>query len=78
MHFLGLAGMPRRIPDIQMFIELETLLVQWLTSFGFWCSTIFFYNYDLFSTNNLFFQFNNNVMLWHLIALGGSFYFFCF
>jgi len=28
MHFLGLAGMPRRIPDILIFIEVEILLVQ--------------------------------------------------
>lgn len=64
MHFLGIAGMPRRIPDYPdvywawNFISSVGSLV---TVFG--VVLFFFIIYDLFTTNNLFYQINNNTYI---------------
>lgn len=66
MHFLGLAGMPRRIPDYaETFIYYNKV-----ASFGSWISTIslivfFITIFDSFSSFNLVKYFNYNIILNH-------------
>jgi hypothetical protein len=61
MHFLGLAGMPRRIPDypdVYWAWNFVSSVGSLVSVFG--VLLFFFIIYDLFSSNNLFFQLNNN------------------
>ena len=70
MHFLGLAGMPRRIPDypdIYWGWNFVSSIGSLVSVFGV---VVFFYIvYDLFTTNNLFLSLNNNV---YIIALNNA------
>lgn len=63
-HFLGLAGMPRRIPDypdIYWSWNYISSIGSLISVFGV---LIFFYIiYDLFTKNNIFFEINNNVYI---------------
>jgi hypothetical protein len=64
MHFLGLAGMPRRIPDypdVYWAWNFSSSVGSLVSIFGVFL--FFFIIYDLFSTNNLFFQLNNNIYI---------------
>lgn len=71
MHFLGIAGMPRRIPDypdIYWAWNYVSSIGSLITTFGIF---IFFYLiFDLFKKNNLFFELNNNA---YIIILNNNF-----
>ena len=61
MHFLGIAGMPRRIPDypdIYWSWNYISSIGSLISIFG--VLVFFFIIYDLFSKNNIFFDVNNN------------------
>ncbi len=71
MHFLGIAGMPRRIPDypdIYWAWNYVSSIGSLITTFGIF---VFFYLiFDLFKKNNLFFELNNNA---YIIILNNNF-----
>lgn len=41
MHFLGLAGMPRRIPDSLMHMLMELIFVPWIYDHVIWLTFFF-------------------------------------
>lgn len=74
MHFLGLAGMPRRIPDypdIYFFWNFVSSVGSLVSVFGV---LVFFYViFEIFTENNLFFEYKDRFII--VLDVSNSFWY---